>query len=539
MLLSVAAKAQPEVSNWVNGNKAIIIDANDDEDPVSNINEKIYFRVGKWASNKWYTDPQMTVAADAVTVGRPFYVCNGSKQMKVDLSGSAPLLQLKPNTSADWVRFSSSGSDLAFLPGADPATSSVAMMITKTGRVGIGTTEPATNFHIKGDNEQHFKVDMGSTNTKLEIDKGNRYFKFDFIGDDAVLSMRSNDPYFNWARISTNGGPLAIVTKGDAAITAPSMFIDKDGKVGIGTSSPVVKFHVMDGTSEFGFSAASNNALLSLKANSTSDWARIGSNGSPMSFFTNNTETKTDGTEIPSMVITTNRKVGIGTTAPTEKLDVQGGKVSSSTGVSYDATDHATDFLTPGFVCKLNITSAKTGTSRTATGRMLMNNFTASDHPFLNIQTLDPGTSIKFDVGGNTSTVMELFENQVLIGSHLPYETATGVIPFSGLNYALGVRGRIVSESLTCKALNTWGDFVFDESYKPMSLTATEQYIKANKHLPGVPSAKELEEKGVDVYDMLNIQMQKIEELTLHSIEQQKIISQQQALLEKLSEKVK
>ena len=57
-----------------------------------------------------------------------------------------------------------------------------------------------------------------------------------------------------------------------------------------------------------------------------------------------------------------------------------------------------------------------------------------------------------------------------------------------------------------------------------MSLSQIDSFIKINKHLPDVPSAKEINETGIDVTKMQEILLKKIEELTLLSIKQQKAI---------------
>ncbi len=78
-----------------------------------------------------------------------------------------------------------------------------------------------------------------------------------------------------------------------------------------------------------------------------------------------------------------------------------------------------------------------------------------------------------------------------------------------------------------------WADFVFDENYKLPSLAEVETYIAKNKHLPNVPSEAEVLENGLDLAEMQSIQQQKIEELTLYIIQQQKQIDQ---LLQALTE---
>jgi predicted RNase H-like nuclease (RuvC/YqgF family) len=65
---------------------------------------------------------------------------------------------------------------------------------------------------------------------------------------------------------------------------------------------------------------------------------------------------------------------------------------------------------------------------------------------------------------------------------------------------------------------------VFKKNYKLPSLKETERYIKQNGHLPEIPAASAIEENGLSIGEMLTLQMKKIEELTLHIIEQQKQI---------------
>ena len=69
-----------------------------------------------------------------------------------------------------------------------------------------------------------------------------------------------------------------------------------------------------------------------------------------------------------------------------------------------------------------------------------------------------------------------------------------------------------------------WCDFVFDEDYRLAPLSEVEAFISANKHLPGIPSAAEVEGNGLPLAQMSANFMQKIEELTLYTIEQEKEI---------------
>lgn len=69
-----------------------------------------------------------------------------------------------------------------------------------------------------------------------------------------------------------------------------------------------------------------------------------------------------------------------------------------------------------------------------------------------------------------------------------------------------------------------WPDYVFDQEYVLMPLSEVEAYIQSKGHLPNVPSAQEVIAEGQDLGEMNRILLEKIEELTLYMIEQQKQI---------------
>jgi len=90
--------------------------------------------------------------------------------------------------------------------------------------------------------------------------------------------------------------------------------------------------------------------------------------------------------------------------------------------------------------------------------------------------------------------------------------------------YKLEVNGTIHTKDVTVDN-NGWPDYVFDKDYKLPALSEVEATIKAEKHLPGLPSAQEVAEHGVSLGDMQARMLAKIEELTLHQIQQEKEIA--------------
>ncbi|WP_051884557.1 hypothetical protein [Chryseobacterium luteum] len=83
--------------------------------------------------------------------------------------------------------------------------------------------------------------------------------------------------------------------------------------------------------------------------------------------------------------------------------------------------------------------------------------------------------------------------------------------------------GKIFAKEVEVKA-NVWADYVFKKDYKLNTLEEVEKHIQKNGHLPNIPSEEEILKKGINVAEMNAKLMEKIEELTLYSIEQNKQI---------------
>jgi hypothetical protein len=103
----------------------------------------------------------------------------------------------------------------------------------------------------------------------------------------------------------------------------------------------------------------------------------------------------------------------------------------------------------------------------------------------------------------------------------------------SGATCTLKVAGTFVANSIEVKT-NVWSDFVFSENYKLPSLSEVKAHIEEHKTLPDIPSEAEVKENGIDVGAMQAKLLQKIEELTLYTIQQQELIENLVQKIEKL-----
>ena len=100
----------------------------------------------------------------------------------------------------------------------------------------------------------------------------------------------------------------------------------------------------------------------------------------------------------------------------------------------------------------------------------------------------------------------------------------------------LAVNGKIHTKEIKVD-MTGWPDYVFKKDYSLITLKEVESHIKEKGYLPGIPSAKEAENKGIELGYISKKLLQKIEELTLYVIYQEKKIKNQQTQL--LEEKEK
>jgi hypothetical protein len=85
-------------------------------------------------------------------------------------------------------------------------------------------------------------------------------------------------------------------------------------------------------------------------------------------------------------------------------------------------------------------------------------------------------------------------------------------------SFQLGVEGTIGAREVNVTAQNPFPDYVFESTYNLLPISQVESFIKVNKHLPEIPSAKEVEANGINLGEMDALLLKKIEELTLYVI---------------------
>jgi hypothetical protein len=99
--------------------------------------------------------------------------------------------------------------------------------------------------------------------------------------------------------------------------------------------------------------------------------------------------------------------------------------------------------------------------------------------------------------------------------------------------FQIGNDGVVRTREVFVNLKNDWPDYVFEKDYRLRPLSNLDAFIQEKGHLPGIPSAEEINQNGMNVGEMNRLLLEKIEELTLYLIEQEKRIHQLEEELRK------
>jgi hypothetical protein len=387
--------------------------------------------------------------------------------------------------------------------------------ISDAGNIGIGTTNPGEKLEVAGN------VQM-TGGGYISVSGGHGITIKDKIDEITVFGIQGTASY---------GGRFDMYGPGNSArnvvLDANGLSWLNGGNVGIGTNAPAAKLDVAGDTHISG----------NLTINGTLNAANYSFGNGTTSFVGN---------------------VGIGTTAPTSGLSVQAEGSNYADGALFLV--NSTNGTFGGGATVAGIKSARTDSSdfkllniQNASGSKFLvrgdgNVGIGTANPFARL-TLPASNFLGFDytVGQAASRAWQVsndvnsfgdfaIRTEDAQGSHLFPTTRleidsagnVGIGTTTPGTYKLAVNGTIHAKDLVVDQ-NGWADYVLDPAYRNAPLSEVEQQIKEQGHLPGVPSAKDVAEKGVSVAQMQAVLLSKVEELTLHLIAQEKRIQQLEA----------
>lgn len=232
--------------------------------------------------------------------------------------------------------------------------------------------------------------------------------------------------------------------------------------------------------------------------------------------------------------------VGVNTTTPSFNLDVKG-KFRADEGYFTKSTANGQNFATNNdrIIASL-VFSAGTSVDplnqcRTMTFMdMPQSNMDVAPTIWFNLDNRDYMTRFRFRAvqGGDSQFVLfdkTQTENLLVnddgndnITFRMPKANSRmciGTTSYTDGNdvYSLSVNGNVRADRV--KVYNTWADYVFEDNYDLPTLEEVEAHINEKGHLKDIPSAKEVEANGIDLGEMNKLLLQKIEELTLYTIE--------------------
>ncbi|MFL9485734.1 hypothetical protein ACI6Q2_23350, partial [Chitinophagaceae bacterium LWZ2-11] len=304
------------------------------------------------------------------------------------------------------------------------------------------------------------------------------------------------------------------------------------GNVGIGTLNPVTPLTIYNAAGMGHLTIQSNdNPTISSRADIDFHVVTTGHMMSRISGYYENSvgggfgglflSTNYNGTISERMRILSNGNVGIGTTTPQSKLEVAGSLYSYACGygmedvststknyANYSSDNNGSVVISTNlFTSGDNLKIAKTHTTMSGSAILIPGNYQPHQNGIVFYTTPPASVTTGDNYKGNISMLITA-EGNVGIGTTSPTEK-------------FAVNGNIRSRKLIVTQQG-WPDYVFDSTYTLTPLAQVEQFIKDNKHLPDVPSAKEVTDKGLDVGDNQAMLLKKIEELTLYMIEQNK-----------------
>ncbi|GMN06254.1 hypothetical protein MTsPCn5_16430 [Croceitalea sp. MTPC5] len=400
---------------------------------------------------------------------------------------------------------------------------------------------------------------LWGTNNNYKIHMGNTAeYKYGPVQDYSIkTNMSSGTPNRGWTWGVVGLTPIAALnTSGEFQIAGNLYAMDK---IGLGTTNPQNPLEVNTNVSTHALFKGSFTGIQGIQVEREGgDNIRLVANysgyggglesSSKLRFAVSGNSINT-----PSVVIDQSGRMGVGKTNPQHRIDVEGtinGVLRHKSNYftlfpynsTYDDGSHAKTFY-DGNRKQIRFWNSDTST-----------NFTRLETGGLSIGSPNPVSStngfenkIEFINGGHGAIVFHPgAADELMFGMHTNGNFYWGrgrshaqnpsqySMYLNGINGDLGIRGKLTSDEVKVK-IGGWADYVFKENYDLPTLDEVEKHIKEKGHLINIPSAKEVEENGVQLGAMNKLLLEKIEELTLYTIQQQKELESQRKNNQKLN----
>lgn len=415
----------------------------------------------------------------------------------------------------------------------------IAPFLATAQNVGIGTTSPLYTFDVRTSED--------GTIMRLRTAKdsvgASTLLRFTTAANLVAIGDKSS---FIGNKSSGAGYNLVFGTSGNGQAALEKMRLNYQGFLGIGTADPTARLYIdMSNTSDdnaliinddedplvelrrndvgmgfwqltgndvkIGTTAGNNSGSMILRTNGA-DWLRVAPTGDVrmgnlddyyLRFSGSGVQSFFNGSAAEMSLQKNGGKVEVGNLFDfaTTKLQIDDGV---DVGLAAANSGYLMMGLSPGINLVVDNNEIQARDGGAASPLYLQNNggsvYIGDETGFL--------ASHKLGVDGNA----------VITGALRVGNTTTP----SG--YKLAVDGKMICTEVMVRLVSNWPDYVFNEQHKKLPLLKLEEYIRQHNHLPGIPSANDIEKKGLPLAEMQRLQMEKIEELTLYIIELKKEI---------------
>jgi hypothetical protein len=405
--------------------------------------------------------------------------------------------------------------------------------------VGIGTTTPSFPLDVRTSDDGTIM----RLRTAKDSAGASTLLRFTTAFNLATLGDKSS---FIGNLRGAAGHNLIFGTASNNNPVTEKMRLDYTGFLGIGTTDPAARLHI-----DMSNTAADNGLIINDDEDAQMELQR---NNTALGFFNlTGNDVKigtTNGNNSGSMILRTNGgdrivvsptgEVRMGTlsdsylrfsgsevqsyyngSAAELVLQKNGGKVEVGNLFDFATTklqiDDGVDAGLPAANSGYLMLGLSTGANIIADNNEIMARSNGATSP-LYLQNSGGSVFIGSDPGFTTGHRLAVDGNTVITGA---LRIGASLTP---PGYKLAVDGRVICTEVMVRLVANWPDYVFGDAHQRLPLNELDNYIRQNKHLPGIPAAAEIEKAGLPLAEMQRLQMEKIEELTLYILDLKKEI---------------